>query len=499
MPSSKQPARLKINLGSKGPFVGPFDLALKKCSLPLEHFDTHMYVVGKTKKGKSCFLDHVLFQLIYLDQGVGVLDPHADLANDLLAYLASYPRAEPWLSRPENFERLIYLDPSRKDYLIPFNVLAIPGDPYSVAQNVIEAFRRTWPETLKEAPRFSDIALHSLLVLIENRLTLVEFPRLLTDKDWRDQLLKKVANPDLAPFFHDRFDRWGRERPMMIESLLNKVTALTLNPALKLILGARESRLNLRQIMDQRKVLIINLGAGDQETRNLLGSLLMVFFEQAAFSRVELPKEHRPPFFLAVDEFQEFCAHAGSARVLAEVLSECRKFGLHLCLAHQSLSQLESDRLQGALEQAQIKVLFGTGRQTARAIVGDLFLPDPSQIKHEVADEQQQARTHPLYTSLAEQFEGFTQAIQRLKRRSTLVQLPETDQVVALRTLTVPRSRLSRSQLEDIKEALVRKDGVTCQELVRRVRERRRQTKQEVEDFEPRAREPDPSRVIYQA
>jgi hypothetical protein len=144
-------------------------------------------------------------------------------------------------------------------------------------------------------------------------------------------------------------------------------------------------------------------------------------------------------------------------------------------------------------------VLFGTGRQTARAIVGDLFLPDASQIKHEVADEQQQARTHPLYASLAEQFEGFTQAIQRLKRRSTLVQLPETDQVVALRTLTVPRSRLSRSRLEEIKEALVRKDGVACQELARRFKERRRQTKQEVGDFEPRAREPDPSRVIYQA
>jgi hypothetical protein len=203
---------------------------------------------------------------------------------------------------------------------------------------------------------------------------------------------------------------------------------------------------------------------------------------------------------LAVDEFQKFSANEGSVRVLAEVLSECRKFGLHLCLAHQSLSQLESPRLQGALEQAQIKVIFGTGRQTAQVIAGDLFLPDPTQVKHEVADEQQQERTHPLYTSLAEQFEGFTQAIQQLRRRNVLLQLPESDEALSLKTLTVPRSRVSLAQLGRLKDALVKKDGLPYQELGVSKQPILPETRGRIEDFEPVKRlGVGFSRVLYQA
>lgn len=449
----------RVALGSIDPF------GLFRVSLPLHDLDTHIYVVGKTKKGKSQFLNGLLFQLITQGQGVGLLDPHADLVSDLLSYLASYPQEQPWLSQVENRERLIYFDPSRDDYIIPCNLLASPGHPYTVAQNILEAMRRTWPESLREAPRFADVALHSLLVLIANGLTLVELPRLLTDRDFRERCLARVDQADVQLFFHRRFDRWGREGPLMIESLLNKVSALTLNPKLRLILGASENRLDLRRIMDEGKVLIVNLGSCDQETRDLLGSLLTVFLEQAAFSRVELPKEERRPYFLAIDEFQRFTANEGSARVLAEVLSECRKYRLHLIFAHQYLSQLESERLLGALEQAQVKVVFGTGRRTAQAIAGELFSPDLEKIKHEVQDEAQQERSHPLFAPLQEQFEGFTQALQRLARRTVYVQLPEKERVARLRTLTIPASRITPEALEELKRTLVRKDGKPCQEL----------------------------------
>ena len=325
--------------------------------------------------------------------------------------------------------------------------------------------RRTWPESLREAPRFSDIALHSLMLLIEHRLTLVELPRLLTDRAFREQLLERTSQPDLEQFFHGRYDRWGRDAPLMIESLLNKVSAFTLNPRLRLILGANENRLHLRRIMDEGQVLLVNLGTCDQETRSLLGSLLMVFFEQAAFSRADLPKEKRRPFFLVVDEFQKFTANEGSTRVLAEVLSECRKYGLHLIFAHQSLSQLENERLLGALEQAQVKVVFGTGRRTAQALSGELFAPDLAQVKHEVTDEGQQERTHPLFSPLPEQFEGFVQATQRLRRRSCFVQLPEKEGVVGLRTLTVPPGRVAPEVLEKVKASLARKEGRSPAEL----------------------------------
>src|SRR5690606_31392595 len=114
-----------INLGTYGPF------GLRQCHLPLQDFDTHMYVVGKTKKGKSKFLEHVAYQLIVQGQGCGLLDPHSDRADVLLSYLAPYLKDEAARAR------VIYFQPGRDDYLVPFNVLASPDEPYTVAQHVL--------------------------------------------------------------------------------------------------------------------------------------------------------------------------------------------------------------------------------------------------------------------------------------------------------------------------------------------------------------------------
>jgi len=441
------PRRCKLVLGYYGPG------GLFKCCLPLEDFDTHMYVVGKTKKGKSKFLEHIAFQLITMGQGCGLLDPHADLADDLLAYLA------PYLGDEAIRQRVIYFEPGREDYLVPFNVLDTPYEPYTTAQNILEALQRTWPESLKEAPRFANIVLAALLVLIEKRLTLVEMPRLLTEKAYRDGLLDGVSNPEVVRFFKERYDRWGREQALMVESVLNKVGAFVINPRLRLILGQRENGLPFREIMDGRKVLICDLGRVDGETRRLLGNLIVTGLEQAAFSRKGVPQGQRQPFFFLIDEFQDYCANEGSAQTLARILSECRKFGLHLGLAHQTLSQLGGSRLQGALENAQIKVIFGAGRQTARALVEELFVADLDEVKHEVQDEAQRERTHPTFFSLAEQWERFAQRAQGLARRQILVQLPEREGLRGLRTATVPAPGVSAQELEGLKRDLARQSG----------------------------------------
>ena len=438
-------------LGTHGP------LKLLKCRLPLASFDTHMYVVGKTKKGKSKFLEHVAYQLITLGQGCGLLDPHSDLADDLLAYLSSD------LMDDSLRQRVIYFDPSRTDYLIPFNVLNAPYSAYETAQNVVEAFRRTWPDSLREAPRFANIALAALITLIENKLTLVEMHRLLTDSSYREGLLTRVSNPEVVSFFRDRYDRWGREQPLMTESLLNKTSALVLNPRLRLILGQRENGLNFREIMDEGKVLIIDLGRCDGETRRLLGSLIVTGLEQAALSRKGT--KERPPFYLFIDEFQDYCANEGSIQTLAKILSECRKFGLHMTLAHQTLSQIGDERLQGALENAQIKVIFGTGRQTAEVIAKELFIPELEEVKHEVEEESQKSRTHPTFYPLFEQWEKLIQLTQSLPRRSILVQLPERQKVVRLNTVTVHDGGSSPNELERLKRTLTQRVGKACCEM----------------------------------
>ena len=133
--------------------------------LNLHSFNSHLYVVGASGQGKSKFLQAVLYQLATNSTwGCGLLDPHADLAKDLLAQLAAYPREKPFLRDPVNLKRVVYIDPSRDDYLPPLNILRNSfATPYETAENVVEAFRRVWPETLSEAPRFMQILRNALL------------------------------------------------------------------------------------------------------------------------------------------------------------------------------------------------------------------------------------------------------------------------------------------------------------------------------------------------
>ncbi|MCB8978688.1 MAG: DUF87 domain-containing protein [Ardenticatenaceae bacterium] len=329
MPKQSKPK--VVTFGSRGPFISGIDFGLSKFRIPLSKLNTHIYVVGKSGKGKSKFLEGFLWQLISHGQGCGLIDPHGDLANNLLKLLAFQPlgkNKQPWLSDPKNAHKLIYCEPGHKEYFVPMNVLASSDTPYTIVSNVIEAFQRTWSKELEAAPQFKNVTLHSLLLLIEHRLSLVQLPHLFMYKDFRESLLATSQNKDVKGFFYERFEKWGREQTLRIESLLNKVTALTLNPSLKLMLGASENRLNLRQFMDEGKILIFNLGMCDHETRNLLGSLLAVRLEQAALSRVELEEDKRHRWYCVLDEFQRFVANEGSAQALAEMLSEARKFGL---------------------------------------------------------------------------------------------------------------------------------------------------------------------------
>ena len=461
--------RQNLRLGACDPF------GLLPVSISLRQFNSHLYVVGQSGQGKSKFLQHLLFQLASSPWGCGIFDPHSDLATDLLAQLAAQPTGRAWLSQPANRQRLVYLDPSRTDYLIPCNILKNPSStPYEIAENVVEAFRRVWPETLAEAPRFAQIMRNAVLVLISCGLSLLELEPLLTDRDFRRRMLERVADPLVVSFFTHQYDRWGREQAIFISPVLNKVSAFLFKPQVRLMLGADENRLNFRQIIDDGKILILNLGCfRDEETQRLLGSLFLTSLEQAAFSRADQPAGQRRPFFCMIDEFPLFCARDQTS--LARILSECRKYRLHLGLAHQTISQLPGGRIQGALENAKLKVVFGTGRQTAEAIVKELFMPDPRAVKHEVSDTSAKERTHPVYDPLLEQFEVFTQSIQRLRQRRVLLKLPEHGKILRVRIPKVPASRVSAAHLEGVKQRLAQVAGRAYPELEQEIAQRSRQ------------------------
>ena len=422
-----------ICIGTRWPF------GLGKVHVPLDTWNRHQAIFGKTGKGKSSYMISLAHQLIHASsnpvakRGVGIakkkphvrhgvvfIDPHGDAVSELISLLASYPKKRPWLSIPENRERIIYIDP-RSKYVVPFNPLLAKGmNPYTVAQTVIEGLRRVWYAELRNAPRAVNLALFSLLVLIQNKQSIIELPRLLTNQEYRERLLGQVTDDQILEFWHGRFDQWSpRERPIMIESLLNKTTELAMNPYLSKMMGA-DDFLHPREVMDKGQIVLVNL-AGDSMTKNLLGALLLSFFEQAALSREDMLKEDRLRCYLFIDEAQKFTATEGSVATFGEILSECRKYGLSFLFGSQGYDSMVSGRrLSGSLEQVGLMTTFGTGRQSAQILAPQMYQLDPERVKHVVDDPDAQQRTHPTFFSVTDSLEVASQQIQRLKSREIL-------------------------------------------------------------------------------
>jgi|SRR5579859_4777679 len=463
------PSSETIRLGRVGPF------GLLRYHIPVKDRITHFYCIGTTGQGKSKFLETLIVSDILAGRGCGLVDPHTDLARDTLAHLLS----EGYFKSEAQRQRVIYFDPTRIDYAIPFNVLKTPTTPYALAQQVIEAFRRTWPQSLEEAPRFTNIALASLLVLIETGRSLIDMAELLTSKSLREQLLAQVHDPQLIDFFHMRFDQWGREGPLMIESTLNKVSAFSFNPYLKHILGASNNRLDFRAIMDSGQVLIVDLGNCDGETRRLVGSLVVTGMEQAALSRKDQTSGRRP-FYLFMDEFQDFCAGDGAAKTLAQILSECRKFGLHLHLAHQTLGQVQQ-RVSSALGNVGIKVVFSVDREDAEVMAKKLFAVDTDEIKHDAQTETQ----HPLFSPIAEQWERSTAAIQDLPPRTAMIKR-RGHGVIKVQTEDIRAYQVGSEAVMELMRDLARRHGEPVQSSpAAQELPRPEPAKVEINDWEP--------------
>jgi hypothetical protein len=405
----------------------------------------HTYVVGLTGRGKSKFLQNCLLQDISSGRGCAVIDPHGDLAKDIMSSLAG----KGFFENDKSFDRIIYVAPRRRDYVIPFNVLARPDaetETYEIAQRVISAFMRAWSRTLLEPPRFQQIMRASLAVLIETGETLCSLYRLLTDDEFREEKLAAIPDPKVAAdcltFFRNEFDKWGRDRPHIIGSTTNKISALTDNPSLFYMLSQKENHLNIRKIMDEGKVLLVDLGDCDDETKRLLGTLIVTGFEQAALSRSRISMEERRPFYLYIDEFQDFACHPGAAETFSQMLSQVRKYGLHLILANQSIAQL-SKGLQTALGNAQTIVTFRISRADAEALARVLGHVDSQEIKH----ESQIPTQHPIFSPLSEQWELLVQFLTKQEIRQCMVKTAD-DRLASIWTEKVDGKRFSQEDLE---------------------------------------------------
>lgn len=268
----------------------------------------------------------------------------------------------------------------------------------------------------------------------------------------------QAADPDLTSFFHDRYDQWGREAPVMRESTLNKATALSINPYLKVMLGQRENHLDFREIMDEGKVLLVSLGNCDPETRHLIGSLFVTGMELAMRRR-----RQRNLWNLTIDEFSGYVAQEGSAETLEHVLSEGRKFRMTMTVAHQTLSQL-TPSIIGALSNVQVKIIFQIGRYDAEYFAKITGRVDTEAIKREAKTETQ----HEVFSTLPEQWEQWIDSLRfQRPRRATIA--CEGRETATITTLPIPAYQVTESELAHLYQESLTRYGIPYTQAKRNV------------------------------
>ena len=326
----------------------------------------HLYVIGKTGTGKSTLLHNMLAQDLSNGLGIALIDPHGDLAQDVLSLLPTH-RAD----------HLVYIDPTDLSRPVGFNPLAhvpITQRPL-VADGIVSAFQHIWPDSW--GPRLEAILINAIRALLDAEgTTLLCLPRLLTDASYRDLILSKCKDPMVKNFFTSQFNVWdNRFRNDAIAPVLNKVGRVLIDPTIRNMLAQTKSTFDIRRMMDEGRVLIVNLskGAIGEGTAHLLGALLTTSIAQAALSRRDIVEKNRRPFHLYVDEFQNF-----STNSFGTILSEARKYGLSLTLSHQYLQQLPEDLQAAVLGNAGSLISYRIGAQDSELVGHQLGHTNPS-------------------------------------------------------------------------------------------------------------------------
>jgi len=296
----------------------------------------HMHIIGKTGMGKTSLLLNMAVSDIRNGSGLAFVDPHGDVADALLDYIPEY-----------RIKDVVYFNPQDLDFPIAFNVLGDVSENqrHIVADGLVGVFKKIWADSW--GPRLEYILRNTILTLLENEnSTLLDIMRILVDKNFRANIVYKMKDQVLKQFWLNEYD--GYTDKLLVEAISpiqNKVGQFTSSPLIRNIIGQTKSSFNLREIMDQKKILIMNLskGAVGEGGAQLLGAMMITKMQLAAMSRVDIPENERQDFYAYIDEFQNF-----STDSFAEILSEARKYRLSLILAHQYVEQL-SEVVRGAV------------------------------------------------------------------------------------------------------------------------------------------------------
>ena len=289
----------------------------------------HVYIIGQTGAGKSGLLELFALSDIFHNQGYAIIDPHGDFAIDNMKFIPG-----------DRLQDVVYFNPADTAYPLGFNPLEVtdPNMKTNISSEVIGVLKRMFGDSW--GPRLEYILRYTILALLDRPdTTMLDITRMLTDKKFRKETLSYCTDTVVMQFWNVEFASWNDKFVAeAVAPVLNKVGAFTANPIIRNIIGQPHSTFNIREIMDQGKILIVNLSKGliGEDNAAILGAFLVTKIQLAAMSRSDIPDiRDRRPFYLYVDEFQNFATDS-----FATILSEARKYGLNLTVANQYISQM---------------------------------------------------------------------------------------------------------------------------------------------------------------
>lgn len=289
----------------------------------------HVYIIGQTGAGKSGLLELFALSDIFHNQGYAIIDPHGDFAVNNMRFIPG-----------SRMDDVVYFNPADTAYPLGFNPLEVtnPEQKTNISSEVIGVLKRMFGDSW--GPRLEYILRYTILALLDRpTTTMLDITRMLTDKKFRKETLEYCTDTVVLQFWNVEFASWNDKfQAEAIAPVLNKVGAFTANPTIRNIIGQPTSTFNIRKIMDEGKILIVNLSKGliGEDNAAILGAFLVTKIQLAAMSRSDIPNiADRRPFYLYVDEFQNFATDS-----FATILSEARKYALNLTVANQYISQM---------------------------------------------------------------------------------------------------------------------------------------------------------------
>ena len=321
----------------------------------------HMLILGQTGVGKSTLIKTMTSSDMQNNTGLMVIDPHGDLAEDLLESVPKHRKSE-----------VVYFNPADKKNPVSFNLLAenLGSEIGLLASAIVLAFQKTWGDFW--GPRSEHLLRMALLALLEfEGMCLLDLHRFLSDAKWREKLSLKLKDNIVKKFWSEEFaTQPDRLQAESLSPLQNKVGALVGNPIMRRVLGQAKSRLKMAKVLKKNKILLVNLSRGKigLDACTLLGSMLVSLFEATILTRAELKAEDRKPFFLFIDEFSLFVSPGFVA-----LLAEGRKYGLGISLAQQSIVSVPRDIQSDMLTNSGTLVCFRLGATDAKLLADYLY------------------------------------------------------------------------------------------------------------------------------